>query len=217
MTIQAGRRHERLHENYFSKNETLFQKQKIYKRASITREFLEPGKILEELLDRKTLAVLRLLNANPEKQYYLREIQRATRVPIATVYRIINQLVAMEVIAVIRIKQRIKLYQYADSKEAKFVEQLIEVRKGAVEEFVELCRAVPEVQQVILHGRKQKDRANFLIIGEHIPTAPLVEAQARIKEMTGFTAIYLILGPQQYSQMVEMGLYAGDRQVLLSK
>lgn len=177
---------------------------------------MDAGKILEDLFDKKTLAVLRHLSTNPDKQYYLREISKTTRVPIATVYRIVNRLVALEVIQVNKIK-RMKLYQYGQGKEGKFVEQLIEVRKGAVEEFVELCRQIPEIQQVILHGRKQKDRANFLIIGENIPTGPLVEAQAKIKETMDFTAIYLMLGPQQYTQMVEMGLYAGDRQVLLSK
>ena len=44
-----------------------------------------------------------------------------------------------------------------------------------------------------------------------------MEAVARIKETLGFTIIYLTLGSAQYQQMVEMGLYAGDRQVLLQK
>jgi hypothetical protein len=178
---------------------------------------MEPARILEELLDKKTLTVLRLLSANPEKQYYLREIQKATRVPVATVFRIINRLVALEVVEVVKLKQRIKLYTYGKGKEAKFVEQLIEVRRGAVEEFVESCRAIPGIVQVILHGRRQKDRANFLIIGDDVPTAPLVAAWAALKERMDFTAIYLILGPHQYAQMVEMGLYAGDRQVLMQK
>lgn len=177
---------------------------------------MEPVKILEELFDRKTLVILRYLSANPDKQYYLRELAKATRVPIATVYRIINRLVAMEVVQVTRIK-KLKLYQYGQGKEAKFVEQLIEVRRGAVEEFIDLCRPVEGIQQVVLHGKRQKDKANILIIGHQVPTGPLVEATARIKESLGFTIIYLVLTPEQYEQMVDMGLYAGDRQVLLQK
>jgi Fe2+ or Zn2+ uptake regulation protein len=177
---------------------------------------VEPIRILESLFDKKTLAVLKFLSANPDKQFYLREISRGTRVPIATVYRIINRLVPLGVIDMVKIK-RMKLYTYNQGKEGKFVEQLIEVRKGAVEEFIEACRAIPEIGQVILHGRKQKDRANFLIIGENVPTTPLVEAQGRIKETMQFTVIYLVLGPHQYEQMVEMGLYAGERQVLFQR
>lgn len=177
---------------------------------------MEPGKILEELFDKKTLAVLRLFSTNAEKQYYLREIAKATRVPIATVFRIVRKLVAMGIIDEIRIK-KFKIYQYGKGKESKFVEQLIEVRKGAVEEFVELLRPVEGIRQVILHGKKLKDKANVLIIGTGVPTEPLVQAAARIREEMGFTIIYLVLEPLQYEQMAHMGLYSDDRQVLLQK
>lgn len=179
-------------------------------------KFMDPGKILEELFDKKTLAVLRHLNAFQDRQFYLRELSRATRVPVATVYRIINKLVRLEIVDVIKVR-KFKLYQYGVGKEAKFVEQLIEVRKGAVEEFLEFCRQIENVEQVVLHGKKQKERANLLIIGNNIPSGPLVEAVAKIKETYQFTIIYLTLGPEQYGQMVEMGLYAGDRQVILRK
>lgn len=177
---------------------------------------MEPAKILETLFDEKTLKILQFLSRNPDEQYYLREISKQTKVPLATTYRIMKRLVRIDVVDVVKIK-KMKLYQYSSGKEGKFVEQLIEVRRGAVEEFVERCRQIEGIEQVILHGRKQKERANFLLIGENIPTTPVVQAQAEIKETLGFTVIYLILGPQQYEQMVEMGLYAGDRQVLLQK
>jgi Fe2+ or Zn2+ uptake regulation protein len=177
---------------------------------------MEPGKILEELFDRKTLAVLRLFSQNPEKQYYLREIGKTTRVPIATVFRITRKLVTMGVVQEIKIK-KFKLYQYGSGKESKFVDQLIEVRRGAVEEFIELCRPIEGITQVILHGKKLKDKANLLIIGTGIPTEPLVQASAKVKEDLGFTIIYLILEPHQYEQMAHMGLYSDDRQVLLQK
>ncbi len=162
------------------------------------------------------LAILRTLSNDPERQYFLREISKSSRVPLATAFRIMKRLTALDIVAVQKVKS-IKLYTYGTSKAAKFVEQLIEIRKGAVEEFVDRCRNIREVRQVILHGRKQKDRANFLIIGENVPSQPLIDAQAAIKESLGFTCIYLVLGPHQYKQMAEMGLYAGDRQVLLQK
>ena len=177
---------------------------------------MEPAKLLEELFDKKTLAVLRLFSTNADKQYYLREIAKATRVPIATVFRITRKLVTLGIINEIKIK-KFKIYQFATNKEAKFVEQLIEVRRGAVEEFLELCRSVDGIFQIILHGKKLKDKANILIIGKNIPTEPLGQAVAKIKEDFGFTIIYLVLEPQQYDQMAHMGLYADDRQILLQK
>lgn len=177
---------------------------------------MEPAKLLEELFDKKTLAVLRYLSTNAEKQFYLRELAKATRVPVATVYRIVLRLVALEVIQVTRIK-KMKLYSYGIGKEAKFVEQIIEVRRGAVEEFVDLCRSVDGIMQVVLHGKRQKDKANLLIIGEHVAAPALLDAASRVRESLGFNIIYLVLTPHQYDQMVDMGLYAGDRQVLLER
>jgi Fe2+ or Zn2+ uptake regulation protein len=177
---------------------------------------MEPGRILEELFDRKTLSILKLFAANPEKQYYLREIAKATRVPIATVFRIMAKLVTMGVITEVKIK-RFKLYQFAGSKEAKFVEQLIEIRKGAVEEFIEACRPLEGIQQVVLHGKKLKDKANLLIIGSGIAKESLNEAVAKIKEAVGFTILYTILEAHQYEQMSHMGLIGDDRQTLLQK
>ena len=178
--------------------------------------FMEQNKLLEGLMDKKTLNVIRLFSASPTRQYYLREVSKATRVPVATVFRIVRKLVLMNVIQEIKIV-KFKVYQYATSKEAKFVEQLIEIRKGAVEEFVEAIRTVEGISQVILHGKRLKEKANLLIIGKDIPTDPLVQATAKIKESTGFTIIYLILEPQQYEQMANMGLYSDERQTLLNK
>jgi DNA-binding MarR family transcriptional regulator len=177
---------------------------------------MDQVKLLEELMDRKELAVLRLFSQNPDKPYYLREVAKATRVPVATVFRLIHKLVALGVLLEIKIK-KFKIYQYGTGKEAKFVEQLIEIRRGAVEEFVESCRIIDDIQQVILHGKRLKDRANILIIGQNIPKEPLGQAVAKIKEETGFTILYLILEPPQYEQMAQMGLYADDRQVLFQR
>jgi DNA-binding MarR family transcriptional regulator len=177
---------------------------------------MEPGRILEELFDKKTLAVLRLFASNPERKYYLREIAKATRVPIATVFRIVRKLVEMNVLAEIKLS-KFKVYQYSTGKEAKFVEQLIEIRRGAVEEFVEACKPVEGIQQIILHGKRLKEKANLLVIGTNVPAEPLIQATARIKEELGFTIIYLILEPHQYEQMAQMGLYSDERQVLLQR
>lgn len=177
---------------------------------------MEQGKILEELFDKKTLSVLRLFSTNPEKQYYLREVAKATRVPIATVFRIVRKLVTMDVLQEIKIK-KFKIYQYGTGKESKFVEQLIEIRRGAVEEFVELCRPITGITQVILHGKRLKDKAHVLVIGSDINRESLIAATAQIKDNYGFTIVYLILEPAQYEQMVEMGLYSADRQVLFER
>jgi len=132
-----------------------------YIRERLKWHSMEPGKILEELLDKKTLAVLRLFSSNPDKQYYLREIAKATRVPIATVFRIVRHLVTMSVVAEIKIK-KFKIYQYGSGKESKFVDQLIEVRRGAVEEFFAVLLTV--YCRLSCMGRSSRIRRTCLLL-----------------------------------------------------
>jgi len=177
---------------------------------------MEPGKILEELFDKKTLGVLRHLSGNADKQYYLREIAKTTRVPIATVYRIVNRLVLLEILEVQKIKH-LKLYRYGKGKESKFVEGLIEARRGALEEFVELCLPIPGIQEIVLQGKAEKTKASVLIIGEALPTQDINDAVSKVRETFDFSIIHLTLTPEQYLQMTRMGLYSTERKTLLEK
>ncbi len=54
--------------------------------------------LLEHLFDNKILKIIRLLLRNPEDEFYLQEISKKARVPIATVYRIINSLTELNIV-----------------------------------------------------------------------------------------------------------------------
>lgn len=179
-------------------------------------EDLDPRQLLSDLFDKKILAVLRLFIDNPENEYYMREIAKQTRVPVATVFRYIAKLKALGIIQEIRVK-KFKLYKLEQGKAAKFIESVLEVRKTVLEEFIELIQADTNIVEIIQHGRKQKDRANILIIGQNINTEGIKQAVGHIKEKYNFSVIQLILEPEQFEQMASMGLYSGEKQSLYSR
>lgn len=174
---------------------------------------LNPQQLLEQLFDKKLLHILRIFINSPERQFYLREIGKLSRVPIATVHRTIGRLVELEIIREVRIK-RFKLYQLEESRAAKFVEGMLELRRTALEEFIEIAKGAQGVEQIILHGRKQKDRANLLIIGHQIDNDAIKRAVGAIKERYQFSVMHLALEPEQFEQMASMGLYSGEKSTL---
>ncbi|RME52069.1 ArsR family transcriptional regulator [Candidatus Woesearchaeota archaeon] len=176
-------------------------------------EDLDPRKLLADLFDKKLLAVLRLFIDNPDKEYYLREVAKYTRVPVATVYRHLGKLKALDIIHERRIK-KLKLYRLNETKPAKFIESILEVRKTALEEFLDLVKGDPHIQEIILHGKKQKDRANILIIGSGVNAEAIRQAVGTIKDKYGFSVIHLVLEPEQFEQMASMGLYSGEKRSL---
>lgn len=82
-----------------------------------------------------------------------------------------------------------------------------------MDEFVRLVETVPGIQQIILHGSKKKGKANILIIGEGVNAVQVEDAKAKLKEKS-FELSYLTLTKEQYEQMVQMGLYSGEKKVL---
>ena len=65
-------------------------------------------KLLEELFDKKVLKVLKLFLADKGNEFYLREIAKLSKVPVASTYRIITKLIALNIIDEKKIKNKIK-------------------------------------------------------------------------------------------------------------
>jgi DNA-binding IclR family transcriptional regulator len=124
---------------------------------------MEPTQLLEELFDKKLFAVLRFFISNPNQEFYLREISLKTKVPLATTFRIINQLVKLEIVKLNQVRKT-KLYSWAVNKNTKFIESVILAEKKTIlESFIERIKH-PEVDMIILHGEEAKDKANILVI-----------------------------------------------------
>jgi DNA-binding transcriptional ArsR family regulator len=172
--------------------------------------------LLEKLFDEKIIRVIQIFLANKEKQFYLREIEKETKVPIATVSRHIQKLKKLGIIKEIKIS-KFKLYQLNENNDVRYLQTFMKKDVQILDLFVDNVKTIPGVQSIILHGDELKDRANVLIIGEDIDSGEVKQRVGQIKEDTKFTVSALVLTREQYEQMSRMGLYSGKKKSLYER
>jgi len=177
---------------------------------------MESQKILENLFDKKLLNILKLFLKKKDQQFYLKEISKQTKVPLASTHRILNKLLNLEIIERTKIKH-LKIYKLKENEKTKFLEAIFEEKKTILDEFVELANNITGIKTIISSGREEKDKANLLIIGESIDNSLIREIIVKIKEKYNFTITHLVLTETQYEQMAAMNLYPGKKEILLEK
>ncbi|HHE36515.1 MAG TPA: hypothetical protein ENL16_01725 [Candidatus Woesearchaeota archaeon] len=175
---------------------------------------MSPKNIVEEFFDRKVLAVLKLfLSSEGKEQFYLREISRRARVPVATTFRILQKLKELGVIEETIIKKT-KLYSLSNNRNTRLLAELLEEKKTVIQEFVEAVSRLPGVEMLIRHGTESKDKTNILVIGTNVDEKAVKSKVGEIKDKYNFNIIELILEPPQFSQMSSMGLFPGKKVIL---
>lgn len=176
---------------------------------------MDKKEILEKLFDKKMIKVLKLFINNPDEEYYLREIAKMTRVPPATVFRILKTLKDLELISELKVKH-LKTYEF-NPENSSFLIDLLEDKTSALQEFTQFISGVSGVDMAVLHGKEEKEKASILIIGDNIDGDAIREKIVDIKQKYKFNIIHLVVLPNQYQQMVSMGLYPGRKQTIYDK
>jgi len=176
---------------------------------------MDKKETLSGLLDPQLLKILKHFINNNDQTFYLREVAKRTRVPPATTYRIIKQLLKLELLKETRVK-KFKFYSL-NEQNAEFLAEILADHKNAVQEFVNDVKKDPNIELIVLHGKEERTKANLLIIGTNIDQENIRTAALRIRETYGFNIIHLTLDPEQYNQMSSMGLYPGKKIILYGK
>jgi predicted transcriptional regulator len=177
---------------------------------------MESQKIMESLFDKKMLTILKLFLKKKDQQFYLKEISKQTKVPLASTHRILNKLLELEIINRTKIKH-LKIYTLAENEKTKYLESIFEEKKTIIDEFVEQANNIEGIKIIMIYGREEKDKANLLIIGESVDNSQIRESIVKIKEKYNFTITHLVLTEIQYQQMAAMNLYPGKKEILLEK
>lgn len=168
--------------------------------------------ILEALIDKKKAAVLHIL-LNASEEMYLKEIAEKSDVSITSTFRILQEFVKLKIIQ--RKEWKTSKVYFADKNSpATFLKELFSEPFDGVSEFVQAVKDVSGIKNIIHYNPKKEGKVNILIIGKIVETETLEKEKQRLKEK-GFDLSYLLLEKKQYEQMVEMGLYAGEKKVLL--
>lgn len=172
--------------------------------------------VLEALFDKKLLDLLRFFLDNPEKQYYLRELAKLTKIPPATIFRLLKRLKNAGVIEEIKIK-KFKIYQLKTSDTASYLQEFMATKRSALDAFIAIAKDIPGVDQILLHGQETAERASLLLVGTGIDTAMVQAAVIEIKRIYNYNILHLNLEPGQFEQMTAIGLYPGKRVTLFRR
>ncbi len=167
--------------------------------------------ILTKLIDQKKAAVLQVI-LNSKEEMYLKEIAEKSNVPISSTFRILQGFTKLNIINKKEWKTS-KVYFCVDNENVTFLKELFAEQYDGLQEFVKAVEDITEIQNIILHGPKNKNKANILLIGTEININKVEEACNNVKNK-GFELSYLTLAKEQYLQMVKMGLYSGEKKVL---
>lgn len=174
---------------------------------------MDNTKLLEGLFDSKKMKIINAFMQNPSKQFYLRELSKISNVPVATTFRTLQKLISLDMVRQVNVS-KFKLYVWKDNEKTKFVEQIFKEDIRILALFTDKLREMEGVQLVIQHGKEQPDKANILIIGDFINPEELKKTVMQISEKYKFKISYMTLTEEQYHQMSDMGLYAGQKKTL---
>jgi len=172
--------------------------------------------LLEGLFDKKKIAIIAILFEDQSKQFYVREIAKLAKVPVASTFRILKKLLASQIIELTEVKH-MKLYKAAENQNAKKIGELVVGRKTPVDYFVAEMQKQESVSIIIQHGKANREGVNMLLIGRDIDPNVLKTVSAAIKEKYNFTVSSLTVTEEQYKQMDKMGLYPQDKTILFER
>ncbi len=179
-------------------------------------ENMEEISIFEELFDDKIIAILKTLFKDTGREFYLQELSEEAKIPMATTFRILDKLNKLEIVEISKIS-RFKLYKLKKNKKVEFLASVFKMELRIMDKFIEEVKELPGLNKIILHGKEYPDRANVLLIGDDIDSGEIKRICAKIKEKYQFTINPLSLTQSQYEQMSQMGLYSGQKKVLMEK
>ena len=167
--------------------------------------------VLGSLLDRKKFAILKVLYFAREEMY-LRELAKKSKVPVSSVFRIIAELTNSGLVRVKNIRM-MKFYSLVQNEKTSFLKDWFK-EENVIDVFVEQIQGVTGIKKVLLQGKISNNQANVIIIGSDIDGLKVDDICNIIKEK-GLDLSNVILTEDQFNKLDRMGVYGGEKKVLL--
>lgn len=171
--------------------------------------------VLEKLIEKKLLNLIKTFLSEPHKEFYLQELSEKSKVPVASAYRILNKLIDLEIITERKIS-RFTIYKLSESKETAFLHKLFKFEIDPLSEFISEITAKYAISAVYLQGAKSPEKANLVILAYDLKSDELENVAKEIKVKYNFTIHFMLLTPDQFKQMESMGLSNKKNELLFS-
>lgn len=172
--------------------------------------------LLDGIIDPKISKLIQFLADHADEEFYLRELHKKTNIPLTTLFRLLKKLESLRIVNV-NVLKTTKLYSIKkDEKMNKKIIELFSTKKSALDFFIDKVSKIKGVIQVIqlISKDEKKDKANLLILGLGVNSEEIKRIVLEVKEKYNFVITQLVLEPEQYSQMLSMGLYPGKKRIL---
>ena len=119
------------------------------------------------------------------------------------------------VLGLVRVKEvgMMKFFSLVRNERSSFLDGWFK-EESLLDVFVESVKCMEGLKNVLLYGKKEKNQANVILIGECVDDSRIRKICEKIKEK-GFDLSYLILTGDQFEKLDKMGVYAGEKTVLL--
>lgn len=175
---------------------------------------MEPS-VLAGLLDEKLTRVISLFLKNPEKRFYLSEIARLSDVNTATTFRILNKIVAENIVKSTVIGKA-RTYQLAKGERVQSLGRMLKRDDSdALEIFRERLEMFPRVRLILIDSKLPQE-AKLIIVSDFPSKERIERISQEIFESHRFRVSFVEINPIQYKDMKAIGMI-GDKKVLYRK
>lgn len=171
--------------------------------------------VLEKLIEKKLLNLIKTLLSGRKSEYYLQELSELSKIPVATTFRLLNKLVMLDLVKERKIS-RFTIYQLAEGDEITFLRKLFKSEIDPLGEFITALTSKYDVKSVFLQGSKSKEKANVLILSHSINNDMISELAKEIKVKYNYGINFMIVTPEQFEQMEKMGFSSQKKELLFS-
>jgi hypothetical protein len=161
------------------------------------------------------LVILKLYAKKPEESYTFAEIQKKTKLPLATAFRQLKALAKQGFLSVEKIKH-VHVYRLAHTDVAQTIVSLLYEHPEPLRVFLEKAENLDTVEEVAMTA-KTENSATIVVVGHAVDKAALNEQVAFVLDRYSYKISHVVLEPEQYAQMQAMGLYPTKPQVLYRK
>jgi hypothetical protein len=171
--------------------------------------------VLERLADDRAIKILKVFAGKPDAKFTMAEIQKKTKLPAATTFRQLKYLSEKGFLDVEAVKH-LHIYKLGRGEHAQTMASLLYEHPEPLRLFLERVEVLDGVEEIMMHG-KSENGANLVVVGHGVNKAPINDAVALAIDRYSYKINHLVVEPEQYETMANMGLYPSNRIVLYRK
>jgi Fe2+ or Zn2+ uptake regulation protein len=177
---------------------------------------MEDIHILRDLFDEKIIRIINVFIKYPEKQFYLSEVSKLSGINISTTFRTLNRFLEQGFVKTI-VVGKVRLYQLErNDKTSALLKFLRKEETSATDEFLNKIKEYSRIKKII-EETKTDFRANYLIVGDFIPSERIERIANEIKAKHKFIITFAVISESQFEALKNYGGNKFSNKIIFDK